>query len=51
MRLRSTVLAMPILIASFLAYAWTAQEKVHIAALVVCLFFAGFSLLQVQFLM
>ncbi|WVQ86495.1 hypothetical protein IAS59_000208 [Cryptococcus gattii] len=47
MRLRSTVLAMPILIASFLAYAWTAQEKVHIAALVVCLFFAGFSLLWI----
>ncbi|UOH84591.1 hypothetical protein LQV05_001399 [Cryptococcus neoformans] len=34
MRLRSTVLAMPILVASFLAYAWTAEEKVHIAALV-----------------
>lgn len=51
MRLRSTVLAMPILIASFLVYAWTAQEKVHIAALVVSLFFAGFSLLQVQLLM
>lgn len=41
---------MPILVASFLAYAWTAEKKVHIAALVVCLFFAGFSLLQVQFL-
>ncbi|OXB38019.1 hypothetical protein J007_02246 [Cryptococcus neoformans] len=47
MRLRSTVLAMPILVASFLAYAWTAEEKVHIAALVVCLFFAGFSLLWI----
>lgn len=47
MRLRSTVLAMPILVASFLAYAWSAEEKVHIAALVVCLFFAGFSLLWI----
>lgn len=47
MRLRSTVLAMPILVASFLAYAWTAEKKVHIAALVVCLFFAGFSLLWI----
>ncbi|ADV21615.1 hypothetical protein I305_03357 [Cryptococcus gattii E566] len=36
MRLRSTVLAMPILIASFLAYAWTAQEKGASSSAVSC---------------
>ncbi|WVQ73955.1 hypothetical protein IAR50_003536 [Cryptococcus sp. DSM 104548] len=47
MRLKATVIAMPFLLASFLAYAWTAQEKVHIAGIVVCLFFCGFALLWI----
>ncbi|ODO09168.1 hypothetical protein I350_02768 [Cryptococcus amylolentus CBS 6273] len=47
MRLKATVVMMPVLIASFLAYAWTAQEKVHIAGIVVCLFFCGFSQLWI----
>ncbi|KZT51486.1 MFS general substrate transporter [Calocera cornea HHB12733] len=43
MRLQSTHLIMPLLPLSALAYAWTAQEKVHVAGPVVTLFFAGFS--------
>ena len=45
MRLRSTVYAMPLCVASFLAYAWTAGEKVHIAGIIVSLVFCGLSLM------
>ncbi|WVQ81733.1 hypothetical protein IAT38_003858 [Cryptococcus sp. DSM 104549] len=45
MRLKSTVIAMPVMIASFLAYAWCAQERVHIAGIVITLFFAGIGIL------
>lgn len=38
---------MPIMVGSFLAYAWTAGEKVNIAGLIVSLFFAGLSLMYV----
>ncbi|WWD17099.1 hypothetical protein CI109_101536 [Kwoniella shandongensis] len=47
MRLKSTFIAMPFIILSFLAYAWTAHEKVHIAGIVVSLFCAGFSLMWI----
>jgi len=43
MRLESTKLAMPFLPASILAYAWAADKHVHIAGLVVTLFFVGLS--------
>ena len=49
MRLKSTIIGMPLLVASFLTYAWTAGEKVNIAGIVVSLFFAGFSLMYVRF--
>ena len=47
MRLESTKLAMPILPISILAYAWMADKHVHIAGLVVALFFAGLSSMRV----
>ncbi|KAL7413574.1 major facilitator superfamily domain-containing protein [Mrakia frigida] len=47
MRLKSMFAAIPVMIGSFLGYAWTAQEKVHIAAPVVFLFFAGFSIMVI----
>jgi hypothetical protein len=47
MRLKSMFPAIPMMIGAFLGYAWTAQEKVHIAAPVVFLFFAGFSLMVI----
>ena len=43
MRLESTKLAMPFLPAAMLAYAWMADKKVHVAGLVVTLFFLGLS--------
>ncbi|KZT53351.1 MFS general substrate transporter [Calocera cornea HHB12733] len=43
MRIHSMHVVMPLLPLSALAYAWTAQEKVHIAGPVVCLFVSGFS--------
>ncbi|KAK8864593.1 hypothetical protein IAR55_001843 [Kwoniella newhampshirensis] len=45
MRLKATFIAMPFIVASFLTYAWCAEEKVHIAGIVVSLFFAGASLM------
>lgn len=45
MRLKSMLPAIPVMILSFLGYAWTAEEKVHIAGPVIFLFFAGFSLM------
>lgn len=47
MRLRCTIPAMPLLLAAYLVYAWTADQKTMIAGPVVGLFFAGFSLLFV----
>lgn len=47
MRLHSTIPAMPLLVGSFLAYAWTAGEQVHIAGLIVALTFCGLSLMWV----
>lgn len=43
MRLESTKLAMPVLPLAMLAYAWLADKHVHLAGLVVALFFVGFS--------
>ncbi|KAF8315658.1 vacuolar DHA amino acid exporter [Clavulina sp. PMI_390] len=43
MRLRSTLIAMPFLPLSVIAYAWMAHFKVHIAGPLVALFIAGFS--------
>jgi len=43
MRLKATKLAMPILPASILAYAWMADKHIHIAGIVVALFFVGLS--------
>jgi hypothetical protein len=45
MRLKSTIPAVPLVVASFLAYGWTADRKVHIAATVVTLFFCGLTLM------
>jgi hypothetical protein len=45
MRLKATIPAMPLLVGSFLAYGWTAGEKVNIGGLVVTLFFCGLSLM------
>lgn len=45
MRLKSTLIGMPVLIASYLVYAWTTDKKTNIAGPVVALFTAGFSLL------
>lgn len=45
MRLRSAIPGMPLIIVSFLAYGWTAGEKVHIAGPVVCLFACGLSIM------
>jgi len=45
MRLKSTTIGMPLVVVSFLAYAWTAGEKVNIAGIVVSLFFCGLSLM------
>ncbi|OCF74236.1 hypothetical protein I204_04606 [Kwoniella mangroviensis CBS 8886] len=47
MRLKATFVAMPFLILGVLAYAWTAEEKVHIAGIVVCLVISGFALLWI----
>ncbi|BEI85444.1 hypothetical protein CcaverHIS002_0508450 [Cutaneotrichosporon cavernicola] len=47
MRLKCTLPAMPVLLAAYLIYAWTADAKVSIAGPVVGLFLAGFSLLFV----
>ncbi|WWC89126.1 uncharacterized protein L201_004044 [Kwoniella dendrophila CBS 6074] len=47
MRLKATFVAMPSLVLGFLAYAWIAEEKVHIAAIVVALVISGFSLLWI----
>jgi hypothetical protein len=38
---------MPILVASFLTYAWTAGEQVNIAGIVISLFFAGLSVMLI----
>lgn len=40
MRLRSMYPAMPVMVGSFLVYAWTAQEKTNVAGPVVALFFS-----------
>ena len=45
MRLKSTMIGMPLMVASFLSYAWTAGETVEIAGIIVSLFFCGFSLM------
>ena len=45
MRLRSTVIGMPFVVASFLAYAWTADKKVNIAGIIISLFFCGLFLM------
>lgn len=45
MRLKGVIPAMPVMVGSFLAYAWTAGGKVNIAGLIVSLFFAGLSLM------
>lgn len=45
MRLKSTLYFMPFMVGSFLSYAWTAGEHVHVAGIVVSLFFAGLFLL------
>jgi predicted MFS family arabinose efflux permease len=47
MRLKSTIPAMPIIVAAFLAYGWTIGQKVHIAGPIICLIAAGFSLMSV----
>ncbi|GMK55495.1 hypothetical protein CspeluHIS016_0205510 [Cutaneotrichosporon spelunceum] len=47
MRLKCTMPAMPVLLAAYLIYAWTADAKVSIAGPVVGLFLAGFALLFV----
>ncbi|WWC69996.1 uncharacterized protein I206_103940 [Kwoniella pini CBS 10737] len=47
MRLKATFVAMPFLVLGFLAYAWIAEEKVHIAAIVVSLVISGFALLWI----
>lgn len=38
---------MPLLVASFLTYAWTAGEHVNIAGIVIALFFAGLSVMLI----
>ena len=38
---------MPLLVASFLVYAWTADKHVNIAGIVVSLFFAGLSIMLI----
>lgn len=47
MRLKAAFSGMPLMIASFLVYAWTMDFKTHIAGPVVALFFGGFSILFV----
>ena len=47
MRLKATVYFMPLLVASFLVYAWTADKHVNIAGIVVSLFFAGLSIMLI----
>lgn len=47
MRLKAAYSGMPLIIASFLVYAWTLDFKTHIAGPVVALFFGGFSILFV----
>lgn len=47
MRLKASFSGMPLMIASFLVYAWTMDFKTHIAGPVVALFFGGFSILFV----
>lgn len=47
MRLKGTVWFMPILVASFLTYAWTAGSHVNIAGIVISLFFAGLSVMLI----
>ncbi|WVR06869.1 hypothetical protein IAU60_003905 [Kwoniella sp. DSM 27419] len=47
MRLQATFVAMPFLVAGFLAYAWFAEKTLHIAAIVVALFVSGFALLWI----
>jgi len=38
---------MPVLVASFLTYAWTAGSQVNIAGIVISLFFAGLSVMLI----
>ncbi|WVW84132.1 hypothetical protein I302_106161 [Kwoniella bestiolae CBS 10118] len=47
MRLKATFVAMPFLVLGVLAYAWIAEEKVHIAAIVISLVISGFALLWI----
>jgi hypothetical protein len=47
MRLKGTVWFMPVLVASFLTYAWTAGSQVNIAGIVISLFFAGLSVMLI----
>ncbi|WRT66560.1 uncharacterized protein IL334_003519 [Kwoniella shivajii] len=47
MRLKATFVAMPFLVLGFLAYAWTAEKKVHIAGIVISLVVSGFALLWI----
>ena len=47
MRLKGTVWFMPVLVASFLTYAWTAGSHVNIAGIVISLFFAGLSVMLI----
>jgi hypothetical protein len=47
MRLKGTLWFMPVLVASFLTYAWTAGSHVNIAGIVISLFFAGLSVMLI----
>ncbi|ORY32921.1 major facilitator superfamily domain-containing protein [Naematelia encephala] len=47
MRLQSTVIGMPLVISAFLAYGWCADKHVHIAGIVVTLFFCGMGLMLI----
>ncbi|KAG7562297.1 hypothetical protein FFLO_02285 [Filobasidium floriforme] len=47
MRLKSTVPAMPVMVASFLVYAWTSDQKTNVAGPIVALVFGGFSLMVI----
>jgi MFS family permease len=47
MRLKGTLWFMPLLVASFLTYAWTAGSHVNIAGIIISLFFAGLSVMLI----
>ena len=47
MRLQSTIIFMPLLVAATIGYGWVCEHHINVAAICVLLFLAGFSMMSV----